>query len=119
MGKFLAANLGQVPNHPLIVGAMQFAQKPYFKASETMMQGLAWQRVHLHGELVIDNNGGLEGTATYIGMNPGRHLGVVVMANRGKSQATGVGRALLTALAGVTPNDEPPVPEDELDAENQ
>lgn len=117
MGLFLAANLGEDPRHPLITKAMQFAQKPYFKASEQMTQGLAWQRVHLHGELVIDKNGGLDGTSTYIGMNPGRRLGVVVMANRGKCQATGVGRALLTALAGVTPKDEPPLPGDDHDGE--
>lgn len=119
MGKFLAANLGEAPNHPLIVRAMQFAQKPYFEASKTMMQGLAWQRVHLHGDLVIDKNGGLDGTATYIGMNPSRKLGVVVMANKGKSQATVVGRELLTALAGITPKDEPPLPHEELDDERE
>jgi len=117
MGRFLAANLGEAPNHPKIVEAMQFAQKPYFQASKTMMQGLAWQRVHLHGELIIDKNGGLDGTATYIGINPGRKLGVVVLCNKGKSQATAIGRDLLTALAGITPKDEPPLPDEELDSE--
>jgi beta-lactamase class C len=79
---------------------MHLAQQPYFKASEKMMQGLSWQRVHLEGHLVIDKNGGLDGTSTYIGMIPGKKLGVVVMANRGKRNATGLGRQLLIALAG-------------------
>jgi len=100
MGKFLTANLGQRPDLPTITSAMQAAQKPYFKASAKMMQGLAWQRVKLEGELVIDKNGGLTGTSTYIGMMPQRHVGVVVMANRGKCTATAVGRKLLLALAG-------------------
>jgi CubicO group peptidase (beta-lactamase class C family) len=100
MGKFLTANLGQRPDLPAVTSAMQRAQKPYFKASAKMMQGLAWQRVKLEGQLVIDKNGGLTGTSTYIGMMPQRHLGVVVMANRGKCTATAVGRKLLLALAG-------------------
>ena len=100
MGEFLVANLGERPDRPFITTAMQFAQKPYYKASPKMMQGLAWQRLNLAGEFVIDKNGGLAGTSTYIGMLPERHVGVVVMANRGKCSATTVGRKLLLALAG-------------------
>ncbi len=100
MGKFLAANLGQRPDLPAVTSAMQLAQRPYFKTSAKMTQGLAWQRVIIEGELVIDKNGGLSGTSTYIGMLPQRHIGVVVMANRGKRRATAVGRKLLLALAG-------------------
>jgi len=103
MSKFLAANLGEDKAHPLITKAMHLAQQPYFKASERMTQGLSWQRVHLDGELVIDKNGGMAGTSTYIGMIPARRLGVVIMANRGKCEATGVGRRLLITLAGGTP----------------
>jgi beta-lactamase class C len=106
MGRFLAANLGETPHRPLITQAMQLAQKPYFEVSPKMTQGLAWQRVRLHDELVIDKNGGLDGSATYIGMIPGHKLGVVVMANKGKSQGTAVGRALLLALAGITPTED-------------
>ncbi len=87
---------------------MQFAQRPYFEASKKMTQGLAWQRVHLDGELVIDKNGGLSGTSTYIGMLPAHHTGVVVMANRGKCQATGVGRKLLMALIAREHEDDTP-----------
>jgi beta-lactamase class C len=100
MGKFLAANLGERPDLPAVTHAMRLTQKPFFKASAKMTQGLAWQRVNLEGELAIDKNGGLSGTSTYIGMLPERHLGVVVMANRGKCSATAVGRKLLLALAG-------------------
>jgi beta-lactamase class C len=115
MARFLAANLGEEPQHKLITKAMHMAQQPYFKASEKMTQGLSWQRVHLDGELVIDKNGGLAGTSTYIGMIPARRLGVVVMANRGKAEATGVGRRLLITLAGGTPPVEPHPPEEEAE----
>lgn len=113
MAQFLAANMNEAPEHPRITQAMQFAQRPYFKASENMMQGLAWQRLHLQGELVIDKNGGLDGTSTYIGMMPEKKLGVVVMANRGKCQSTAVGRRLLLSLAGITPDESKPQPEGE------
>jgi beta-lactamase class C len=106
MSKFLAANLGEAKDHAAITKAMRFAQRPYFKASEHMTQGLAWQLVHIDGELVIDKNGGLPGTSTYIGMIPSRRLGVVVMANRGKCAATAVGRRLLFTLVGGTPKSE-------------
>ena len=98
MGKFLKANLGEDVGHPRITQAMHFAQQPRFKASERMTQGLCWQRVMLDGELVIDKNGGLTGTSTYIGMVPGKKTGVVVMANRGKCNATAIGRKLLLEL---------------------
>ncbi|MGA2258929.1 MAG: serine hydrolase [Thermoguttaceae bacterium] len=81
MAEFLVANLGECIDRPRITRAMQFAQKPYFEASRKMTQALAWQRVHLVGELVVDKNGGLQGTSTYIGMLPERHIGVVVMAS--------------------------------------
>jgi beta-lactamase class C len=100
MAEFLVANLGERPDLPKITGAMKFAQRPYFKVSAKMVQGLSWQRVHLGDELVIDKNGGLAGTSTYIGMIPEHRLGVVILANRGKCNATGIGRKLLLALAG-------------------
>lgn len=113
MAQFLMANLGECPDRPKVTKAMQFAQQPFFKVSDRMAQGLAWQRVDLGGELVIDTNGGLSGTSTYIGMIPQRKIGVVVMANRGKSQATQVGRQLLLRLAGITPKEEPQPGEEE------
>ncbi|MBX9652645.1 serine hydrolase [bacterium] len=100
MGEFLRANLGEREDLPKITKAMRIAQEPHFKVSDQLSLGLAWQRVKLQGELVIDKNGGLPGTSTYIGMLPERKVGVVVMANRGKCHATGVGRKLLFAIAG-------------------
>ena len=79
------------------------AQRPYFKASAKMTQCLAWQRVDFEGQLLIDKNGGLSGTSTYIGMLPGRQIGVGLMANRGKCRVTAIGRELLLALAGKKP----------------
>jgi beta-lactamase class C len=118
MAEFLVANLGEREDRPAITKAMQFAQRPFFKVSEHMVQGLCWQRVPLQGHLVIDKNGGLDGTSTYIGMIPEQHLGVVVMANKGKCQGTSVGRHLLLKLVGVE-KEEPLPPADENSAEDE
>lgn len=116
MARFLAANLGDDAGHPRITRAMQFAQQPRFKASPRMVQGLCWQRVQLDGELVIDKNGGLTGTSTYIGMVPGKKTGVVVMANRGKCNATAIGRKLLLELTELKAKaDAFPAPEEDDD----
>lgn len=116
MGQFLTANLGERPDRPKITKAMQLAQQPFFKASDQMTQGLCWQRVHLQGELVIDKNGGLDGTSTYLGMMPGKKLGVVVLANRGKVQSTQLGRQLLLRLAGLAIQEGRQPAEEEMDA---
>jgi beta-lactamase class C len=61
--------------------------------------GLAWQIVSAGNFTIIDKNGGLNNTSTYIGFAPQRKLGVVILVNRGKQHATGIGRQILHALA--------------------
>jgi len=51
---------------------------------------------------ILDKNGGLNNTSTYIGFAPQSKLGVVILVNRGKQQATGIGRQILHALAQET-----------------
>ena len=58
-GEFLTANLGEREDLPRITQAMRLAQQPRFKVSEQLTLGLAWQRVKVNDELVIDKNGGL------------------------------------------------------------
>jgi hypothetical protein len=61
--------------------------------------GLAWQIVSAGNFTIIDKNGGLNNTSTYIGFATQRKLGVVIFVNRGKQHATGIGRQILHALA--------------------
>ena len=79
--------------------AMGFAQQPVFTVNSHFKQGLAWQDVRSGTLLIIDKNGGLNNTSTYIGFAPERKLGVVILVNRGKQHATGIGRRILHALA--------------------
>ena len=99
MATFLAANLGELADHGAVESAMGFAQQPVFTVSPRLKIGLAWQIVSSGNLSILDKNGGLNNTSTYIGFAPQSKLGVVILVNRGKQQATGIGRQILHALA--------------------
>jgi CubicO group peptidase (beta-lactamase class C family) len=87
MATFLAANLGELPDHRLIENAMALAQQPVFTVGPRLKLGLAWQNVSAGNFTIIDKNGGLSNTSTYIGFAPQRKLGIVILVNRGKQHA--------------------------------
>ena len=99
MATFLTANLGEVADHRPIENAMDFAQQPVFTVSPRLSIGLAWQIVSSGNLSILDKNGGLNNTSTYVGFAPQRKLAVVILVNRGKQHATGIGRQILHALA--------------------
>jgi beta-lactamase class C len=99
MATFLAANLGELPDHRPIENAMALAQQPVFTVNARLKIGLAWQNVSTGNFTIIDKNGGLNNTSTYIGFAPQQKLGVVILVNRGKQHATGFGRQIIHALA--------------------
>jgi len=99
MATFLAANMDELPDHRPMENAMALAQKDVFDVNPHFKQGLAWQVVTGGNLTIIDKNGGLPNTSTYIGFAPQQKLGVVILVNRGKQHATGIGRQILHALA--------------------
>ena len=99
MATFLAANLGELPDRRPIENTMALAQQPVFTVSARLKLGLAWQNVSAGNFTIIDKNGGLNNTSTYIGFVPQQKLGVVILVNRGKQQPTGIGRQIIHALA--------------------
>jgi beta-lactamase class C len=99
MATFLAANMGELADHGAIESAMGFAQQPVFTVSPRLKIGLAWQIVSSGNLSILDKNGGLNNTSTYVGFAPQRKLAVVILVNRGKQHATGIGRQILHALA--------------------
>jgi beta-lactamase class C len=98
MARFLAANLGALPDNPLRDG-MALAQQGVFTVGPRFTQALAWQRVKNDGLELVDKNGGLNNTATYIGMIPKARLGIVILSNCGGEPATRIGRQIMLALA--------------------
>jgi len=99
MATFLAANLGELPCHGPIENAMAFTHQGVFTVSPRLKIGLAWQIVSAGNLTIMDKNGGLNNTSTYIGFAPQQKLGVIILVNRGKQHATGIGRQILHALA--------------------
>jgi beta-lactamase class C len=99
MATFLAANMGEFPDHGPMENAMALAQQPVFTVGPHFKQALAWQDISSGNLTILDKNGGLNNTSTYIGFAPQRKLGVVILVNRGKQHATGIGRQILHALA--------------------
>ena len=99
MATFLTANMGELANHGPMENAMALAQQPVFTVNPHFRQALAWQDVSSGNLTILDKNGGLPNTSTWIGFTPQRRIGVVILCNRGKQPATRIGRQLLHALA--------------------
>lgn len=99
MATFLAANMGELAGHEPMESAMVLAQQPVFTVNPHFRQALAWQDVSSGNLTILDKNGGLNNTSTYIGFAPQPKLGVVILVNRGKQRATRIGRQILHALA--------------------
>ena len=65
-----------------ISAASCLAQQPAgFDMSETSEMGLGWVRTHRDGETAIWHNGGTGGFSTFLGFNPARRTGVVILTS--------------------------------------
>jgi beta-lactamase class C len=107
MAVFLTANMGELPGHRELQDAMAFAQQGVFTVNPRFTQGLAWQIVQRDDLTVIDKNGGLPVTSTYIGFAPAAKVGIVILENRGRQKATRVGRQILRELERAMALDPP------------
>ena len=99
MAVFLAANLGALPNNRPLQDAMALAQQGVFTVNPRFTQALGWQVVRNDDLTIVDKNGGLNNTSTYVGMIPQKRIGIVILGNRGKEPATRIGRQIMLALA--------------------
>jgi len=99
MARFLAANLDELPIDPVLQAAIQDTHHGIFPMSRRVTQGLAWE-VDRGPPLIIEKNGGLNNTTTYMGLMPGEKLGVVILSNRGSDNAGArIGRRIMLTLA--------------------
>ncbi|MFZ0073527.1 MAG: hypothetical protein WAK85_19805, partial [Xanthobacteraceae bacterium] len=105
--EFLTANMGELPGHRELQDAMAFAQQGVFTVNPRFTQALAWQIVQRDDLTVIDKNGGLPVTSTYVGFAPAAKVGIVILENRGRQKATRVGRQILRELARAMTLDPP------------
>jgi CubicO group peptidase (beta-lactamase class C family) len=84
MLKFLAANI--TPPDNALGRAIRTAQAPRTTFNETTKVGLLWlTQTTRFGRTVVWHNGGTAGYRTFIGFDPERRTGVVVLSNRSNS----------------------------------
>jgi serine-type D-Ala-D-Ala carboxypeptidase/endopeptidase len=68
-------------NDSLITDDLTFATQPYFELSENDDVGLAWVISQQNAETVIWHNGETGGYAAFMGFNPAKNQGLVVLSN--------------------------------------
>jgi beta-lactamase class C len=98
MSVFLAANLGDLPDQPVLGEAMRRAQQTTFPLDKRTEQALAWE-VHKTRLTIVDKYGGMNNASAYIGLAPDRKVGVVILSNRGDMDVERAGRRIVLALA--------------------
>jgi beta-lactamase class C len=99
LATFLAAHLGDAPEHAQWLPAMQFTQRPVVPYGPRSWQALAWEVNYETDPPIVEKIAGLNNTSGYIGMIPAKKLGIVILANRGSQPANAVGRRVLAELA--------------------
>jgi len=104
MLKFLDANLH--PERGALQRAMAFGHQERARANN-MMIGLNWIIMHAGSDTIVWHNGGTGGYRTFIGFEPSRRTGVVVMTNTGGAGADDIGFHILDPALPLAP---PPAP---------
>ena len=101
MSRLLAAHLGELPLDPSLQRAIKTTHQESLVIRPNVMQAQAWE-VHHPALPIIDKNGGLNNTTTYIGMIPDKRLGIVILMNRGDTDGRDFGQAILLRLAALS-----------------
>jgi len=83
LATLLAACLGDGAADPQLRQALQMTQREMFRVSPRFGQAMAWETIDADGASVVDKPGGLNNASAYIGLVPGRKVGIVLLANRG------------------------------------
>ena len=108
LGKFIGVQLGGSGDDPHLRGAIDLTHQTVASIRPQVMQAQAWE-VHYGAETTIGKNGGLNNTSSYIGMMPGKRLGIAILINRGELNTWDVGYTIWSRL--VVPERVVPVKE--------
>jgi beta-lactamase class C len=100
MALLVAANLGELPVEPSLREGMQLARQGVLTIGPRTQQALAWEIVFENERPIVEKYGGLNNASAYVGMMPGRKLGIVILGNRGNQYPSEAGRRILRELAG-------------------
>ena len=73
------------------------AQQPRVQISPKNRQALAWE-INLNATPIVEKNGGLNNSSTYIGLVPAAKTGIVILSNRAEVNPAETGRRILAQL---------------------
>ncbi len=79
----MAASVGEGPIDPQLRNALQMTQHQAFRVDAQYAQAMAWEINSTQGTTIVDKPGGLNNASAYVGLVPERHLGIVILSNRG------------------------------------
>lgn len=111
MLRFLDANVGEPESG--LEQAMRTAQEPRAEASPAMAVGLNWHVRTTENASIVWHNGGTAGFRTFIGFDPEREVGVVVLTNSAHG-ADDIGFHLIDPAVALAPP-QPPQEFEEVD----
>jgi len=104
---FVAANLH--PERGALERAMAFAHQERAPAGgPTSAIGLNWLSLHAGADTIVWHNGGTGGYRTFIGLEPSKKIGVVVLTNSSGAGADDIGMHLLDPALPLVPKPTPP-----------
>jgi CubicO group peptidase (beta-lactamase class C family) len=113
MLKFLDANIGEPKN--ALERVMREAQKPRAPAGPNMQVGLNWLTLKTRsGAEFVWHDGGTGGYGSFIGFDPKRNIGVVLLANTSGAPED-IAIHLLDPSVPLTPKPAPPAPHVAID----
>jgi beta-lactamase class C len=96
----VAASLGEESIDPQLGDALQMTQRQAFRVDAQYSQAIAWEINTMHGVTIVDKPGGLNNASAYMGLVPERHVGIVILSNRGDIHPYEAARGtILPALA--------------------
>ena len=78
-----AASLGEGAIDPQLGDALQMTQHEAFRVDARYAQAMAWEINNMRGPVIVDKPGGLNNASAYVGLVPERHIGLVILSNRG------------------------------------
>lgn len=99
MLRFIQANLGDLKPSDKLFKAIEKTHKELFRVDNDHAIGMAWEEWHQGDSLLISKDGLDSGFSSWVGFEPAKDRGVVVLRNGGKTPEPGkLGKRLLSLV---------------------
>ena len=99
LATFLAAQLGELPEHRSLQAAMALTQQRVARYAPRHWQALAWEVNDNTDPPIVEKIAGLNNTSGHMGMIRDKRIGIVILSNRGSQYMATAGRRVLAELA--------------------